>query len=297
MALVTLLVVYFFLITEKVNKVIVTMLGAAFLILAQIFKTPEASSQELGLHFISKNLDVLFFIIGMMILVGIVRESGFFEAAAIWIVKKVKGKPVALLVALGYLTWIMTVFLSNIPTVLIILPVLLVLIKELKLPALPYLFLVIVMANVGGATTPISDPTTYYQAKTVGLTFMEVVENSGLISFTLAGVSTIYTIIIFRKQLAAVKVNPKDIAAFDPKKAIQNKEILKFGMPLLIIAILLMVSKEFILHTFGIGLDNATIALGAAFFSLLLFKKEPKDVFLKLVDWEIIFFFMGLSPC
>ncbi len=294
MAIATLLVVYFFLITEKVNKVIVTILGAMFLILAQVFKTAEESSQSAGLHFIAKNLDVLLFIIGMMVLVGIVRESGFFEAVAIWIVKKVKGKPIALLVALGYLTWIMTVFLSNIPTVLIIMPVLLVLIKELKLPALPYIFLIIAMANVGGAATPISDPTTYYQAKTVGLSFLEVVENSGLISFILAGVSTLYTIIIFRKQLKAVKVNPKDIAAFKPSAAIKDRKILKIGMPLLVIAIFLMVAKEFIANTFGIGLDNASIALGAAFLALLLFNRDPKEAFLKLIDWEILFFFMGL---
>jgi Na+/H+ antiporter NhaD/arsenite permease-like protein len=294
MAIATLLVVYFFLITEKVNKVIVTILGAMFLIVAQVFKTAEESSQSAGLHFIAKNLDVLLFIIGMMVLVGIVRESGFFEAVAIWIVKKVKGKPIALLIALGYLTWIMTVFLSNIPTVLIIMPVLLILIKELKLPALPYIFLVICMANVGGAATPISDPTTYYQAKTVGLSFIEVVENSGLISFVLAAVSTLYTIIIFRKQLKSVKVNPKDIAAFKPSAAIKDRKILKVGMPLLTIAIILMVAKEFIATTFGVGLDNASIALGAAFLALLLFNRDPKEAFLKLIDWEILFFFMGL---
>lgn len=154
--------VYALLITEKVNKVIVAMLGAMLLIVAQVFRTGVDTSQDVAFHFIGKNLDVLFFIIGMMILVGIVRGSGLFEAVAIWLAKKVKGHPFKLLVAISYLTLFMTIFLSNVPTVLIMLPVLLILIKELKLPYLPYLIAVITMANIGGAATPISDPTTYY---------------------------------------------------------------------------------------------------------------------------------------
>lgn len=166
-----LLGVYALLITEKINKVIVAILGAMLLTLAQIFRTGIASSQDVAFHFIGKNLDVLFFIIGMMILVGIVRGSGLFEAIAVWLAKKVKGHPVKLLVVVSYLTLLMTIFLSNVPTVLIMLPVLFILIKELKLPYLPYIMAVITMANIGGAATPISDPTTYYQAKTVGLGF------------------------------------------------------------------------------------------------------------------------------
>ncbi len=287
-------VVYFFLITEKVNKVIVAILGAMFLIIVQVFRTADTSSQEEAFHFIGHNLDVLFFIIGMMILVGIVKESGFFEAIAIWLVKKVKGNPVKLLIAISYMTLIMTMFLSNIPTVLIMLPVLLVLIKELKLPYFPYLFSVIVMANIGGATTPISDPTTYYQAKTVGLSFLEVISNSGLIVLVLSVVSMIYIYVLFRKELSTVIVKEKDVAAFKPAAAIQNRRILYIGMPLLVITILLMVGKEYVTQLLGITLDNATITLSASFLALFLFKKNPRDIFITLVDWEIIFFFMGL---
>lgn len=293
-AIAVLIVVYGFLISEKINKVIVSILGAMFLVLFQVFRTAEASSQEEAFHFIGKNLDVLFFIIGMMILVGIVKESGFFEATAIWLAKKVKGHPVALLVVISYLTLFMTMCLSNIPTVLIMLPVLLILIKELKLPALPYLFSVVVMANIGGAATPISDPTTYYQAKTVGLTFMEVVENSGVIVLALSVVSILYTLLVFRKALQSVKVNPKDVATFTPASAIKDRKILFIGMPMLVTAIGLLVGKDFIHNAFGISLDNATVTLTMAFLAVLIFRKNPKDVFLSIVDWEIIFFFMGL---
>ena len=195
-----------------------------FLFFFRCIKLGSTGSQDQAFSFISRNLDVLGFIVGMMVLVGVVRESGFFEAVAIGLVKKVKGKPQLLLIAFGYLTLVMTMFLSNIPTVLILTPVLLVLIKELKLPYLPFFIAMITMANIGGATTPISDPTTYYQAKTVGLSFVEVVSNSGIIVIILSVVSTIYMQIVFRKQLSKVVVKEKEVAAYKPSSAIKDRK-------------------------------------------------------------------------
>lgn len=293
-SLFVLAVVYFFLISEKLNKVIVSILGAVFLIMMQVFKTAGASSQENAFQFIGHNLDILGFVIGMMVLIGIVRESGFFEALAIWLVRAVKGNPKFLLVVVGYLTLFMTAFFSNIPTVLILTPVLVVLIRSLKLPFLPYFFTLVVMANLGGAMTPISDPTTYYQAKTVGLSFFEVISNSGLIVLLLSVVSLSYILLVFKKQLEKVTVKASDVAAFKPQAAIKDKRILFRGMPILLVIILLMIFKEFISKTFGIGLDNATLTLGGSFLAMMIFHRNPKVVFRDLIDWEIIFFFMGL---
>lgn len=293
-SLVVLMVVYYFLISEKLPKALVAVLGGVTLILMQVFRSGEASSQENAFHFISHNLDILGFVIGMMILVGIVRESGVFEAVAIGLVKLVKGKPRMLLIALGYLTLFMTAFFSNIPTILILAPVVLVLIKQLNLPPLPFLFIVVTMANLGGAMTPISDPTTYYQAKTVGLSFSEVVSNSGVIVLVLSVVSTLYVLLAFNKDLNSAKVNPKDVALFDPKKAIQDKYILRVGLPIALVSILVMVFKERIYAATGISLDNATVTIAASFLSILIFHKKPRQVFRNLIDWEIIFFFIGL---
>jgi len=293
-SLVVLMVVYYFLISEKLPKALVAVLGGVTLILMQVFRSGEASSQENAFHFISHNLDILGFVIGMMILVGIVRESGVFEVVAIGLVKLVKGKPRMLLIALGYLTLFMTAFFSNIPTILILAPVVLVLIKQLNLPPLPFLFIVVTMANLGGAMTPISDPTTYYQAKTVGLSFSEVVSNSGLIVLVLSVVSTLYVLLAFNKDLNSAKVNPRDVALFDPKKAIQDKYILRVGLPIALVSILVMVFKERIYTATGISLDNATVTIAASFLSILIFHKKPRQVFRNLIDWEIIFFFIGL---
>lgn len=286
--------VYAFLIREKINKVIIVLLGAVLLIFFQVFRAQEMTSQTGALEFVKKNIDVLGFIMGMMILVGLVKESGVFEAIAIKLVKSIKGRPRFLLVVFGYLTLFMTAFLSNIPTVLILTPVLIVLVRELKLPYLPYFFILVTMANIGGAMTPISDPTTYYQAKTVGLSFMEVVSNSGMIVLILSVTTTIYALLIFHKPLAAVQVSPKDLALFNPKSALKDIRMLKIGVPTLIIAILLMITRELIANYTGVTLDNASITIAASFILILIFKKDVKEVFQKIVDWEILFFFIGL---
>ena len=289
-----LFVVYYFLISEKINKVIAVMLGAALLIFLQVFKTGTHSSQSVALEFVKNNIDVLGFIIGMMVLVGIVKESGVFEALAIKLVKVVKGNPKLLLIAFGYLTLFMTAFLSNIPTVLILTPVLIILVRTLKLPYLPYFFVLVVMANIGGAMTPLSDPTTYYQAKTVGLSFTEVVENSGLIVLVLSVVTLAYSMLVFKKELSSVETNQSDVAEFNPVSAIKDWKILKIGVPILAVSILLMILREFIAKKTGATLDNTTITIGAAFLCVLIFKKNIHDVFTKIIDWEILFFFSGL---
>lgn len=159
---------------------------------------------------------------------------------------------------------------------------------------MPFFITLAVMANIGGAVTPISDPTTYYQAKTVGLGFAEVVMNSGVIVLVLSVVSLGYICLLFKNQLRAVDVPASSIALFNPSKAIKDRRLLWVGIPTLALIILLMVTKDYIRQFSGITLDNATLTLGGAFILMQLFHKQPKDIFRDAVDWEIIFFFMGL---
>lgn len=294
LSILVLIVVYYFLITEKVNKAIVAMLGAAILIISQVFRVEGHTSQDIALEFISSNLDVLGFVIGMMILVGITKSSGFFEMISIWLVKKVKGQPTVLIWVIGLLAMAMTATFSNIPTVLILTPIIFVLVNELDLPYFPYIFTLISVANLSGAMTPISDPTTYYQAKTVGLGFMEVLGNSGVIVVLLVVVSLAYISFIFRKDLAAVKVDEDAVKLYDPREALGDRHVLKIGIPILFATISLLIAKNQIFEWTGITLDNATLTFAGAFLIMLLFHKEPKKIFANLIDWEIIFFFMGL---
>ncbi len=286
---------YALLISEKVDKVLVTILGGVTLILLQVFGNGEGlSPQEHAFHYISKNLDVFGFIIGMMLLVGTIRETGMFEALAVWMVKKVKGDPKHLFVAIGYLTFVMTAFISNIPTILILTPVLLVLIRTLKLPAFPFFFHMVAMANIGGAMSPLSDATTYYEAKTVGLGFMEVVRNSGLVVLIISVVTTFYGRVMFKKELESITVSPADIAEFNPRSAIKSIKKMSFGLAVLIGVVLAMSLKEQIRSWTGMAIDNASIVIAAAFVSMALFRVELHRAFREQIEWETVFFFVGL---
>lgn len=288
-------VAYAVLISEKIDKVYVTVVGAMMLILLQVFGLRDGvGPQEHAFHYISKNLDVFGFVIGMMLLVGTIRQTGMFEAFAVWIVKQVKGDPKKLFVALGYLTLGMTAFISNIPTVLILTPVLLVLIRTLKLPAFPFFFHMVAMANIGGAMSPISDATTYYEAKTVGLGFWEVVRNSGFIVIILSVVTTLYGRFVFAKELNKVRVSPDDIEGFDPRSAVTSLKRLSFSLAVLIGVVVLMSCKDQIARMTGLALDNASIVLAAAFVSMFLFRIELRHAFREFVEWETVFFFAGL---
>src|SRR5476649_2351861 len=87
------LVMYGLLMAEKINKVILVGIASFILIIAQVFKTAADSSQTGAFSYIANNLDVLGFIIGMMVMVGVIKESGVFEFIALLLVKKVKGNP------------------------------------------------------------------------------------------------------------------------------------------------------------------------------------------------------------
>lgn len=148
----------------------------------------------------------------MMVLIGIVKDTGIFEWIALKLVQRTKGSFMSLYVALAVLTFIMTALMSNIPTILILTPVVVALIRQLKLPSFPLLFMLVAVANISGATTPISDPTTYYQATKVGLKFFEVVYHSGLTVVVLIGVILLYCRVVFRKQFSVAQEQKNDLS-------------------------------------------------------------------------------------
>jgi len=128
---VVMLLVYGLLISEKIHKTVVAILAAGILVLLQVFATDSHTSQAVAFEYISSNLDIFTFIIGMMILVNIVKESGFFEFVAINLVKKAKGNPYKLMLIFGYMAFAMTALFSNIPTIIILSPLILIVTCEL----------------------------------------------------------------------------------------------------------------------------------------------------------------------
>ena len=295
-SIIWLVVLFLILITEKIDKTIVSILIAGLLVFLQVFTSWDVtwpSSQEVAGQFIYHNLDIFAFIIGMMMLSGMAKESWIFNYVALSIVKKVNWSPIKLFFIFAYMAFFMTIFISNIPTIIILSPIIILITKKLDIPSIPYVIWVITFANLGWAVTPISDPTTYYQASTLGLSFWQVISNTGLIMFTVTISSSIYLYLVFRKDFKQ-KPDLEEINWIDPKSYLKDKREIIISLSMLCLVIFFVVFKEFIFNTTGVKFDSWSITLFGAFLAVLLLKHNISNVLRTNVDYATLFFFAWL---
>lgn len=295
-SIIGLVLLFLILVTEKVDKTLVSILIAGLLIFLQVFTSGEVnwpSSQEIAGQYIYHNLDIFAFIIGMMMLSWIAKDSWIFNYFAISIAKFVQGSPKKLFFIFSYMAFFMTVFISNIPTIIILAPIVILITKKLDLPVIPYIIWIITFANLGWAVTPISDPTTYFQATTLGLSFWEVVSNTGFIMFSVTLSSSAYLYLIFRKDFK-VKPELQEIENINPKDYLKDKKEILVSVSILILVIILVVLKEFIYEKTWVKFDNWSITLFWAFLAVLILKHNISNVLRQNVDYATLFFFAGL---
>lgn len=295
-SIVWLFALFIILITEKVDKTLVSILIASLLIFFQVF-TPEnwiwASSQDVATSFIYHNLDIFWFIIGMMIITWIVKDSWIFNYLAIKIAKKLNGNPIKLFFVFIYMAFFMTIFISNIPTIIILAPIVVLISSKLDIPSIPYLIWIITFANLWWAVTPISDPTTYYQATALWFSFFDVISNTWIIMFTVTISSSIYLYLVFKKDLL-IKPELWALKKIKAKKTLSNKKEIIISTSILFWVILLVVFKDYIYQATWIRFDNWSIALFWAFLAIFLLKHDVSSVLKSKVDYSTIFFFAWL---
>ncbi|CAG9609702.1 SLC13 family permease [Pseudoneobacillus rhizosphaerae] len=280
-ALVVFLITYAFIVTEKIHRTIIAMVGAIIMVILGIV------SQEKALHHIDFN--TLGLLTGMMIIVAITAETGLFNYIAIWAAKKVKGDPLKILITLGLITAVGSAFLDNVTTVLLMVPVTFSITKQLRVNPIPYLITEIIAANVGGTATLIGDPPNIMLGSAVKeLTFMEFIYNLSAISFFILFVNIAILAFIYRKQLkSSVELKAK-LMQMDEKNEILDRTLLIKSLSVLVITII-----GFFLHQL-LHLESATVALAGAFLLLLLTGEHYLDKALLKVEWTTIFFFIGL---
>jgi Na+/H+ antiporter NhaD/arsenite permease-like protein len=280
-ALVVFLITYAFIVTEKIHRTIIAMIGAIVMIILGIVSQKEA------LHHIDFN--TLGLLTGMMIIVAITAETGLFNYIAIWAAKKVKGDPLKILITLGLITAVGSAFLDNVTTVLLMVPVTFSITKQLRVNPIPYLITEIIAANVGGTATLIGDPPNIMLGSAVEeLTFMEFIYNLSAISFFVLFVNIAILAFIYRKQLKSSEELKANLMQMDEKNEILDKTLLIKSLSALFITII-----GFFLHQL-LHLESATVALAGAFLLLLLTGEHYLDKALLKVEWTTIFFFIGL---
>ena len=287
-ATVILVAAYFFIITEKINRAIVSLMGAGLLVLLGV----------LNFELVVRGIDfnTIFLLVGMMVIVAITKESGVFQFVAIYTAKAVKANPRHLLIALAVVTAVFSALLDNVTTVLLVVPVTLLLTDQLKLNAYPFLFSQIFASNIGGTATLIGDPPNILIGSAVGLGFMDFLEWVGPVSLIVLIICILIFDTLWGRKLQAAEEDKQALMKYNAFEAIEDKTLLMKS--LLTLALVLF---GFI-YGHGLGWAPGTIALTGAAFLLLLhsFGGSPEaqshnvHSAFQQVEWETIFFFLGL---
>lgn len=273
---------YIFISTEIVNKVIVSLLGGLAMIVVGVMTEKTAFGTYV-------DWDVLFLLIGMMIIIGIAKQTGMFQYIAIRVAKLVKGDPGKLLVVMFCVTAFISAFLPNVTTIMIVVPVTILMATELGISPTPFVIALAIASNVGGTATLIGDPPNVMIGSAIGLTFMDFVVNLSPIIAIVTIVNAFVFWLLFRKQMVVTNEKKAKILEFNEKNAIEDYPLMWKSL-----AVILLVVASFFLQ--GIThLEPATIALsGAALLMLLSRTEDVERLFAHEIEWGSIFFFIGL---
>lgn len=281
-----LIIAYVFIAWEKISKVTVAMIGASLTIILGLLAQSKGHDSIDPHYFINfVDFNVIFLLISMMIIVSIASKSGVFTWIANALLKKTKGHPTKILIALGVFTAIASAFLDNVTTVILVVPVTFLAAKKLDINPIPYLITEILASNIGGTATLIGDPPNIIIGSKAGFSFMDFLLELTDIVCLIFVVSMLILWLCFRKQLVASKEKMEEVALLDNSKTITDMKLAIRSS-----IVLLLVILGFILHDV-IHLESYVIAMAGA--SFLLIFESPKRV-LNGIEWNTIFFFIGL---
>lgn len=279
---------YAVIVTEKINRAIVSLIGAGLMI------TMGVINQELAVRGIDFN--TLGLLTGMMVVVAITQRSGVFQFVAVWSAKKVGADPWGILLMLTIVTAVFSALLDNVTTVLLIAPVTLLITDELKVNPYPFLFAEIFASNIGGTATLIGDPPNIMIGSAVGLSFNDFLINLAPITPLILVITMIFIYIIWGRDLKASDAAKQRVMSYNERDAITDVTLLIKSL-----FVMALVITGFVL-AHPLHLEPATIAmLGAAL--LLLLNNVGKDAEAQSedvhksfaeVEWVTIFFFVGL---
>lgn len=279
LSIIVFVLVYALIMTEKIHRTIISMLGAVLIIAIGVINQEKA--------FASIDFNTIGLLIGMMIIVGITRQSGVFEYLAIKSAKLVRGRPLAIMGVLALVTALASALLDNVTTVLLIVPVTFAITDRLDLSPVPFLLAEVFASNIGGTATLIGDPPNIMIGSATGLGFLDFAANLALPIFVILVVTTGVMLFIFRKQLHTSEERIQSIFELSEKDAIKDWLLMKRSLIVLALTII-----GFLLHQ-SLHLESATVALLGAAVLMLITNENPEETLLN-IEWPTIFFFAGL---
>ena len=272
-------VVYIFIISEKIDKTIIAMLGAFAMI------ATKSLSYELAIEAIDFN--VIFLLTGMMACVIVLSKTGFFEWVAISVAKWAKGNPLKILVFFLGLTAFLSAFLDNVTTVILLAPVTILIAQLLEISAIPFLILEAIASNIGGTATLIGDPPNIIIGSQADLSFNEFLLNLAPVILIVFGFFILTIYLIFRKKWNIPNSIKNRVIDSVPHLAIIDKK----NMIKALIVLGFIFIGFFVHDTFN--LKPGLIAITGGMIMIITCKSSIDETLMK-VEWAVIFFFIGL---
>ncbi|WP_395019397.1 SLC13 family permease [Dongia sp.] len=283
-----LIATYAAIMSEKLNRAIVALLGGGLMISLGLLTQEQAVA---GIDF-----NTLALLTGMMLIVAITRRCGVFQYVAIVAARTARANPAGVLLLLSVVTAVFSAFLDNVTTVLLVAPVTLVICRELKVPPYPYLFAEILASNIGGTATLIGDPPNILIGSAAGLSFMDFVYALAPVCVVVLVLTSLAIHLIWGRKLSATPEARARVMALDHRAAITDPRLMKQSVAVIVLVVLAFATARFI------HLEAGTIALFGAAILLLLdnlgrsaeHQHESLIESFNEVEWITIFFFVGL---
>lgn len=266
-------------ISEKVHRASASIAGAVLLLVTHVL-TVESAMEHVDVNTIGV-------LVGMMLFVAVVKNSGLFEYIAIKSAKLTHGRPWAIMAVFTIITAVLSAFLDNVTTVLLVGPMTIAITSILKVNPVPFLMTQILASNMGGTATLIGDPPNIMIGSEAGLSFADFIINTAPVVVVILAVSLLCFYFMFGRKMQVEDSAMKAVMELDERRAIKNKPLMIKSIVMIVLVVI-----GFVFHA-SLGMESCTIALLAAVIMLLIGKQDTEEIILG-VEWSTILFFIGL---
>jgi Na+/H+ antiporter NhaD/arsenite permease-like protein len=276
-------VAYILIATEKVHRVAAALGGAVLMLLIGATDAEHTFfSEESGIDW-----NVIFLLIGMMLIVAVLKRTGVFEYIAIWSVKKARGRPFRVMTILVLVTAVASAALDNVTTVLLVAPVTFLVCERLAVPVAPFLIAEALASNIGGTATLVGDPPNIIIASRGGLSYNDFLVHLAPFVLLLLVVFVGLCRWLFRAAFAYDADRVARVMALRERDAIRDGRLLAISL-----SVLGAVTAAFVLHTV-LHLEPAVVSMVGGLVLLALSRLDSADV-ARDVEWPTLVFFAGL---
>ena len=264
--------------TERLHKTVAALAGGVLMVVLGIVSQEEA--------FAAIDFNVIFLLVGMMVIANVMRRTGVFQWVAIRSVRVARGDPWRILVVLCTITAVASALLDNVTTVILIGPITLFIASALRVSPVPYLIGEILASNIGGTATLIGDPPNILIGSAAGLDFATFVFNLGPVAILIFGAFLVVARFVFRGDMAPTPDASRALD-LDESAVITDRRVLRLS-----VAVMIGTVAGFLVAG-PVGLEPATVALAGAAVLFVLTGHDPADI-LREVEWSTLLFFVGL---